>query len=54
MNLELQKYINENKNLKLEINKININMQNNYINNNEINNLKNKIIKFKKWIKFKK
>ena len=47
LNSQLEIYINENKNLKLNNNQMNINMQNNLINNNEINNLKNEIINLK-------
>ena len=45
LNSQLQYYINENHNLKLNNNQMNINMQNNI--NNEINNLKKEIINLK-------
>ena len=47
LNSQLQYYINENHNLKLNNNQMNINMQNNILNNNEINNLKKEIINLK-------
>ena len=47
LNSQLQYYINENHNLKLNNNQMNINMQNNILNNNEIIKLKNEIINLK-------